>query len=211
MTIVPNALVREIYETKKVRDAGENEIPVWAHITAEHCDALYRTVLQFRPRQCIEIGMSCGLSTLAMLTALREIGEGGNLISIDPYQSTDRKGIGAANVRRAGFQDSDLSYIDGWHTFDYVLLDFFYLDKLTRPGGVIAFNDCGWKAIHKVLKFVQTHRHYEEVDVGLAPDYRGRNFVYTAARRYLDFRRNDRYFRKLEDWEPKNTNFYKAF
>jgi hypothetical protein len=30
MTIVPNALVREIYETKKVRDAQEREIPVWA-------------------------------------------------------------------------------------------------------------------------------------------------------------------------------------
>ncbi len=233
MTICPHPLVREIYETKIVRDANENKIPVWAHITEEHCNTLYRTVLENRPRQCVEIGMSCGLSSLAILTALRENGEGGRLISIDPYQSTDRKGIGIANVRRAGFEDShqlmeepdflalprlldqaarvDLSYIDGWHTFDYVLLDFFYLDKLSRPGGIIAFNDCGWRSINRVLNFVKTHRRYEELDVGLTPNYRGRNFLYTAARRYFDFRWNDRYFRKLEDWEPRVTTFYARF
>lgn len=231
--IVPNPLVREIYETKIVRDANENAVPVWAHITEEHCDALYQTVLKHRPRNCIEIGMSCGLSTLAILTALQTIGEGGRLTSVDPFQSTDRKGIGAANVRRAGFESShtlleeldyralprlleqgakfDFSYIDGWHTFDYVLLDFFYLDKMTPPGGIIAFNDCGWRSINRVVRFVRTHRRYEELDVGLTPDYSGRTILTRTARRYLDFRRNDRYFRKVEDWEPKKTTFYVRF
>jgi predicted O-methyltransferase YrrM len=233
MTIAPNTLVREIYETGVVRDLNETEIKVWAHISREHYDALYRTVLKYKPQRCIEIGMSCGLSTLAILTALREIDEGGQLISIDPYQSTDRKNIGVANVRRAGFEDIhtlmeepdftalprlleqghqiQFSYIDGWHTFDYVLLDFFYLDKMTRPGGIVAFNDCGWKSINKVLRFMRAHRRYAEIDVGLTPNYLGRNFLYTMARRWLDFRWNDRYFRKEEDWEPRETTFYASF
>jgi hypothetical protein len=57
---------------------------------------------------------------------------------------------------------------------------------------------------------MQTHRRYSEIDVGLKPNYRGRNVLYTLARRYLDFRWNDRYYRKEEDWEPK-SNFYAKF
>jgi predicted O-methyltransferase YrrM len=232
ISMIPNPLIHEIYETRKVIDKDGQKIDVWAHISSESCVALYNTILKYRPRRCVEIGMSCGLSTLAILTALDEIGDGGHLISIDPFQSTKRKGVGIVNVKRSGLehlhtlmeepdyfalprlfeQDNqfEFSYIDGWHTFDYVMIDFFYLDKMTSEGGVIGFNDCGWRAINKALKFMQTHRRYSEIDVGLKPNYRGRNVLYTLARRYLDFRWNDRYYRKEEDWEPK-SNFYAKF
>lgn len=229
---IPNPLIHEIYETKKVIDQDGNTIDVWAHISAEHCVALYQMVRKHRPKQCYEIGMSCGLSTLAILTALEENNDGGHVTSIDPYQSTERKGVGVTNVKRAGYEQrhtlmeepdyfalprlfeqgkqSDFSYIDGWHTFDYVLLDFFYLDKMTPKGGIVAFNDCGWRAIDKVLKFMGSHRRYSELDSGLAPNYRGRNCLYTAVRKFKDFSYNDRYYQKQEEWEP-NSNFYERF
>jgi hypothetical protein len=63
----------------------------------------------------------------------------------------------------------DFAYIDEWHTFDYTLLDFFYIDKMLRTGGVVAFNDCGWLAVDRVLRFVQSHRKYADMDAGLEP------------------------------------------
>lgn len=229
---IPNSLIHEIYETQKVIDKDGEEIDVWAHIDSESCIALYETIKKYRPKRCVEIGMSCGLSTLAILTALNEIDDGGHLISVDPYQSTDRRGVGVVNVKCAGFEhlhtlmeepdyfalprlleeghQLDFSYIDGWHTFDYVLLDFFYLDKMTPAGGIIGFNDCGWKAVDKALKFMGTHRRYSEIDVGLEPNFQGRNVLVTAMRKHLDFRWNDRYYHKQEDWEPK-SDFYVRF
>lgn len=107
--------------------------------------------------------MAFGFSTLAILTALEELGEDGRLISIDPYRAQDWHNCGIAAVHRAGLQGRhqhierpdylalpalleadtrlDFGCIDAYHTFDYVLLDFWYVDCLLRVGGVVAFND----------------------------------------------------------------------
>ena len=44
----------------------------------------------------------------------------------------------------------DLVYVDGHHSFDYVLLDFFYADQLLGAGGVVGFNDCGWPSVSEL-------------------------------------------------------------
>jgi hypothetical protein len=36
----------------------------------------------------------------------------------------------------------DCAYVDSWHTFEAVLLDFFYLDKLMTVRGVMGFDNC---------------------------------------------------------------------
>jgi hypothetical protein len=106
----------------------------------------------------------------------------------------------------------DLAYIDGWHTFDYVLLDFFYVDKMLRRGGVVGFNDAGWRSVLRVLRFVTTHRRYQEIDVGLPRTYESRVKVIGPLIKRLEGRSNcDRYFRKSEDWEPQATTSYARF
>ena len=139
--------------------------------------------------------MAFGVSSLAILAALREIGQDGKLISIDPGQSTGWQGCGRTAVARAGLSSRheliedydynalprlltsglriDFAYIDGWHTFDYSLLDWWYVDRMLPAGGVVGFNDCGWPAVEKAIRFVMTHRKYEELDVGLPPRYQG--------------------------------------
>jgi predicted O-methyltransferase YrrM len=94
-------------------------------------------------------------------------------------------GIGIANLRRAGFgnivqliekpsylafpeletagQAVDFAFIDGWHTFDFTLIDFFYIDHLLRIGGIAAFDDANWPAVRKVCRFVTTNRAYSVV------------------------------------------------
>jgi hypothetical protein len=57
----------------------------------------------------------------------------------------------------------DFAFIDGMHTFDYALLDFFYVDKLLSPGGYVAFDDLWMPAIRKVIAFVLRNRSYELV------------------------------------------------
>ena len=83
-------------------------------------------------------------------------------------------------------------------------------DKLLRVGGVLAFNDCGFRSIHKFLRFFRQHRHYEELDAGLPADYRGGNPLITLARRIEGRSNQDRYFRKLDRWEGEH-NYFRRF
>src|SRR5205814_9933840 len=54
----------------------------------------------------------------------------------------------------------DFAFIDGWHTFDYKLLDFFFIDKMLRPGGIVALHDYQWESTGHVVRFALTHRRY---------------------------------------------------
>lgn len=227
-----NPLAAKIFDTGTVHGGSGEPVEVHSQLSELHADALYATVLAQRPQVVVEVGMAFGLSSLAILTALRDAGGTGRLISIDPYQSTTWRGIGTANVERAGLSGMhelmetpdylglprlleartrvDFGYIDGWHTFDYTLLDFWYLDRMVPQGGVVAFNDAGLRAVHRVMRFVRTHRRYRELNVGLRPSYRGRNPVATLQRRLTGRQDADRYFQKVEEWEPA-WNFYAPF
>jgi predicted O-methyltransferase YrrM len=228
----PNDVLRRMYSTRTVVDADGGPLPLSGEIAPAYAAALYRTVLSHKPDLVVEIGMACGASTLSILTALEEVNCGGRLVSIDPTQTTEWKGAGVAGVRRSGLASRhrlmempshealprlladgtriDLAYVDGWHTFDYVLLDFFYLDKMLPVGGIIGFNDCGLRAVHRVLSFLRTHRKYRELKTGLPRSFRGRHPMISLLRRVLRRSREDRYFEKVEDWEP-SWNFYARF
>ena len=51
-----------------------------------------------------------------------------------------------------------------------------------------------------------TNRKYTEFQVGLTPNYRGRNPAATFGRRVLNQVNNDRWFTKTADWEPDGTS-----
>jgi predicted O-methyltransferase YrrM len=229
-TGIPNALLQRIYDTRIVHGADGCEHGLAAEIPYEYAEALYRLVLRQRPQVVVEVGMAFGLSTLAILTALDEVGGPGRLLSIDPGQSMNFHGVGVANVERSGLAarhelveqpdfvalpallsrgtSIDLAYVDGWHTFDHVLLDFFYLDKMLGPGGLIGFNDCNWPAVEKALGFVTTHRKYEELPVEFRVDRRKGRMLRSLYRKSMGT--PDRWFRKLEDWQPA-FDYYQSF
>jgi len=234
-----NPVVRELFATRTTFTPEGEGVPLGSFLDDVHAEALYRHIRSQKPKVCVEVGMANAISSLAMLTALEENGGEGRLISIDPNQSTQWRNCGRASIKRAGLDHRhrviektdalalpellaadtrvDFGYIDGWHTFDYALVDFWYLDKMVSAGGVIAFNDCDWAAVTKAIDFVRTHRRYEELDVGLSKRYTRPSGLLDVLRRAKHgrlgeyFRQGqDRYFRKTENWEPR-WDFYAPF
>ena len=225
-------MLADIYATSSVIDAAGSPVQLRGNISVAHANALYRTVRSLDPTAVIEVGMAFGIATLAIASALHDAANGGQLISIDPHQSRHWRNIGMLNLQRAGLDGNhrliervdylalpqlvndgetvQFAYIDGWHTFDYTLLDFFYIDRMLAPGGVVGFNDCALPSVRRVTRFVTTHRRYREIDVGLRRRYASRD-VPTTFRRLATLRsKSDRYFRKLETWEPP-SDFYARF
>lgn len=113
---------------------------------------------------------------------------------IDPNQyatgSGDWEGIGAENLRRCGFVKNrdwrlvekssvqalpellkkygknwlDVALIDGWHLFDYTLLDVFYCLEMLKVGGYLIVDDKNQKSVDAVAKYiVRSYSHVLDV------------------------------------------------
>ena len=229
----PNPVLQEIFRTGMLNHPSGQRLKTAANIGPQNSLALYETVLKHRPKIVIEIGMAYGISTLSILTALQKIGTG-RLISIDPYIGWPTgKIVAEHNIKMAGLGEFhehiqsfshlalpkllsegmtvDFAYVDGAHTFDYCFVDFFYLDKLLVENGIVAFNDCGWRSVHKVICFLDKWRHYKEMDVGLPKKHKGANPLFSIIK-FLEGRStNDRYFQKTKEWEPPSDAFYRSF
>lgn len=221
MLAIPNPVLRQINESggytspsgKRV-DSIESGGVAWYL-----AEALYRTVCSYKPKRVLEIGMASGISTLSILTALAGNGEGGTLTSIDPFQSEYSDSAGIHHVKSAGFEQShrlleefdyvampkllaareefQLVYIDGNHAFENVVLDYFFADLMLPQGGLIGFNDCGWRTVHAAMRYVPPTDRFKEIDVGLAKDFKGRNSVASLVRRLTGRSSSDRYFQKI--------------
>jgi predicted O-methyltransferase YrrM len=165
----------------------------YMHIPRDECELLYRQVAATRAMQAIEVGMAFGISTLCLCDALRrntplDTEKRPHLIVMDPLQHGPLwQGIGLNQVRSAGFGDVvefherasqavlpelaakehriQFAFIDGAHTFDHVLIDFFYVDQMLEIGGAIVFDDVGLQSVNAVLRFVLANRNYELVEV----------------------------------------------
>jgi hypothetical protein len=180
-------------------------------------------VLDARPKNVLEIGMAHGISTLAILTALRDL-TAGCLTSIDPAEVDDWQGAGLELVRMAGLTqwhrhiaepdyfalpsllrqgyECDFAYIDGMHSFEYTFLDVFYIDRLIARDGIIGFNDCGMPAVGKVIRYISSHLHYLEI--------RPQRVGWLERRRLRFWEFPDQYFRKIET-RSVPWDFYREF
>lgn len=157
-----------------------------SNIPEDECRLLYRQVEAVGAASALEIGMAYGISSVALADALRNETETPSLVSIDPYQNERWDGVAVGQLERAGYRGFcelieapshaalpvlvergtrvDLAFIDGLHTFDHCLVDFFFIDLLLRPGGVVVFDDTWMPGVRAVVEFVLRNRAYELVD-----------------------------------------------
>lgn len=216
-------ILKSLYRDREVRHPDGRTFRLSSEQDELNCAALHQTVRAMQPQNVIEIGMAYAVSTLSILTAMQS-NQTGKLISIDPYIGWPT-GVEVAKhqIASAGLADrhehvQDLSqyamprligsgyrpqliYIDGHHGFDFAFTDMFFTDRLLAPGGVMVFNDVGWRSVHKVIRFLEKYRDYRELQVGLPLTFQGRNWLMSLARRVQGRSNFDRYFVKNSDWE----------
>jgi predicted O-methyltransferase YrrM len=159
-------------------DPGISPVPYASGAT------LYELVRNGRMDHTLEVGLGFGLSAQFICQAHQDKGSGTHIV-IDPFQDVHYDGIGWLNIQRLGFEDMvtfvpepshaalpmlvgkgtqlDFAFIDGRHLFDYALLDFFFIDKMLRVGGIVVFDDIWSPGIRKVVAFVLRNYAYHRV------------------------------------------------
>lgn len=179
------ALLERIYETNQAEAPDGTRLDIFpSSMPRGDTRAIQRLVRELEAARTLETGMAFGVSTLAIGAVHQERGTGTH-VAIDPLQSTVYRSVGALNLRRAHLEDRvrvieepshvalpklldegvrlDFALIDGRHLFDFVLVDFFYVDQMLDVGGVVAFHDTWMPAIAQAAGFVRRNRAYEPV------------------------------------------------
>lgn len=177
----PNPLLKEIYSTRQVVDANGNRYQLRDEVDQKEGSLLHSLVLQHRFTKSLEVGCAFGISSLYICDALSRLDSPSHTI-IDPFQEADGHGVGVANLRRANFNFFELiekpselvlpgllaegksyqfAFIDGWHTFDHTLLDFFYINRLLEEGGIVVIDDVNMPAIRRVVRYILNYPNYK--------------------------------------------------
>lgn len=150
----------------------------------EQCEAI-SSFLRKQPgiTNALEIGLAYGISSLFICDALAAKSDNFRYHVSDPMQHSDWRSTGLTNLKKAGFEQYlhfyedysynvlpamlarkeriQFAYIDSTKLFDYLLTDFFYLDRLMDVGGVVIFDDGVFPAIRKLFRFIAQLPHWE--------------------------------------------------
>lgn len=178
-----NEVLAEILETDQFTGPDGELLSVRAHISEAQGDMLQSIVRELKPRVSLEVGLAYGVSALFICDALKTVGGERHMV-IDSHQMTPvwNNGAGLHNLKLAGHESLidfygeesqrvlpeleangekiDFAFVDGAHTFDHALIDFFYIDRMLNVGGIIAFDDVGFPCIEKVCRFILKNRNY---------------------------------------------------
>uniref|UniRef100_A0A6C0CHG5 Methyltransferase n=1 Tax=viral metagenome TaxID=1070528 RepID=A0A6C0CHG5_9ZZZZ len=161
---------------------------------AEH-DEIRKRLLETHAKNTLEVGLAYGTSALVFAEYHQRAKSTGVChTAIDPNQFGNGEGhwegIGVQNLKRVGFIKGrnwrlvekssvdalpdlarklkvDVALIDGYHLFDYTLMDVFYCLKMLRVGGVLIVDDKKMRAIKAVAQYVM--RSYKNV-AEICPD-----------------------------------------
>ena len=176
----------EMLASGKAYDAEGREFVLHSGLGANASQKITGLVRQLSAKRTLEVGMAMGCSTLSILEGLSS---DGLHTAIDPNQTLKGGygwyGIGLESVRRAGFADRfhlieqpshlalpqllaagelyDFILIDGWHSYDYAFVDYFYSDLLLRDGGILVIDDWRMLQVYQVTRFIETHKPYEKL------------------------------------------------
>ena len=187
--------INEIFQSGKLSDIEGNEHDLGANIDRDEGKFLYDLIKEHGCKTTLEVGCAMGISSLYICAALEEV-EGASHTIIDPMQTTDWGGIGIAQLKKAGAdkyrlleepsefalprlaekgEKYDFCFIDGWHTFDHTLIDFFYIDRLLDAGGIVAIDDVSFPGIKKLMRYLVNYPNYKLI--GKVPATRQKGFL----------------------------------
>jgi predicted O-methyltransferase YrrM len=185
-----NTVLQELERENTTLLPSGKRVPIHSGVGAPSAEVIRRAVQATAPRLACEVGLAFGISTLHILDAMAPWG--GRLIGMDPAQHDGTwQGGGLHNVQRAGFAQRyefheapsqqvlprlagtgvriQFAFIDGWHTFDHTLVDFFYIDQMLDTCGIVVLDDVGYPGLRRMAHFIVTNRNYRVFDADPRP------------------------------------------
>ncbi len=151
-------------------------------------DRLGELLDKCQPLATLETGLANGGSAVILCDWLSK-NTNGQHTAIDPFQSAptpkgfDNAGVKAVEKSGQGQRLTVIEdfghialprlvaegkkfqfvLIDGYHSFDYTMLDLFYADLLLDDGGYVVVHDTGMPAVCKACRFLETQKPYERL------------------------------------------------
>ena len=150
---------------------------------------MYQLVRAWRPKLMVEIGTYFAGTTEVIARAMWANGEGGQLVTTDPYGGHRVPGILAQwpeELRELvvfldktsmdfyiefGRHDPqiDIAFIDGNHAYEFAFYDLITLANWTRPGGLVVLDDCDQPGVFWAAKhFLELNPGWREVSGAFA-------------------------------------------
>lgn len=149
------------------------------------CDQLRDLLISAGAGTVVEVGLAYASSALAIGEALTIVGSPRpRHVIIDPFQESAYANAGWELICEAGLDPiaelvpvpsslalpelvtgglvADAAFVDGSHRYHEVFVDFYYLRKIVRPGGLIIIDD-------SEVPSVRTAVGYYEQNLGWAP------------------------------------------
>jgi predicted O-methyltransferase YrrM len=149
------------------------------------CDRLRDLLVAARVETVVEVGLAYASSALAIGEALTMVGAARpRHVIIDPFQESAYADAGWDLMRAAGLDSiaelrtawssvalpelvaegfvADAAFVDGSHRFHEVFVDFYFLRKIVRPGGLVVIDD-------SQVPSVRTAVSYYERNLGWVP------------------------------------------
>ena len=157
-------------------------IEVINNIDSKDGEMIHEIITILKPKVTLEIGLCMGISSMYICDALRQV-NGKKHHVIDPGMEVNKYGIW--NLDQCGFNGMyhhyddvsenrlpmmwreglkiDFALIDGYHLFDQVILEFFYIDKILNKGGIVVFDDCELPPVKSATSYLSKYPSYSEI------------------------------------------------
>lgn len=176
-----NQILEEIFDTKKFTNHKNQIIDIHSETRKEQCVYLQDIIKNNNFKNSIEIGFAYGISTLAITEEI--VNNGGQHLVIDKFQNTVWGGNGMDLIKQSGYSEKveffeefcyiilpsllekgrkfDFAYIDSTKQLDWLLVNFFYVDKILDVNGIIVFDDVIFPGIRKLLRYISQFPNYK--------------------------------------------------
>jgi predicted O-methyltransferase YrrM len=176
-------LLDQIYQRRAVETRDGQHQKLHSEITPDEGELIQSVIRQHNLKRSLEIGCAFGLSSLYICDAIRTQAVQPHLI-LDPFQSTEWQNIGLTNLQRAEITNFELReefsefalprllqenrrfdfvLIDGYHTFDQTMIDFYFVDRLLEVGGVCLLDDLQLPGVRQAARYIAKLPNYKAI------------------------------------------------
>ncbi|MDY3339559.1 class I SAM-dependent methyltransferase [Riemerella anatipestifer] len=175
-----NQLLEDIFISKTFLTSTKENIHIHSETKKTQCEFLQKLISENGFSRSIEIGFAYGISALAITEEIAK--NNGKHVIIDKFENSDWNGVGLDLINQAGYSQNiefheefcyivlpklleegrkfDFAYIDSTKQLDWLLVNFFYLDKLLVKNGIIVFDDVTFPGIRKLLRYISQFPDY---------------------------------------------------